>query len=186
MGKVVLFTFYCILICCTVNGQQSMNGVLSGSGAIYLGDQINTKNSNYYYGGSLTYFLDNHFSFGGELLYLKGESLSQKTSYFNSIHLLTGFNYVYGESESKLVCGIYSGLSYLKGVSYGLKSISYKNDIVPNVGLGIGYKLYFHPYFHFFTDVKYLYEQTLFNEVGRGEVLFSFGLGGQIQTKRKK
>jgi hypothetical protein len=184
MGKVSLLVLSLFFCCLKVYSQQSLRNVISGAGAIYVGDAVNTKNFNYYYGGNLTYYLDDHFSLIGEFLYLSGEKLEQKQTYIQSTHIITGLNYAQSMGDSKIVYGLYSGLSNLRATSFNLKSTSFKNQIVPNVGAGVGYKLFFHPNFHFFTDVKYLYTATLFNEVGRGEVLFSFGLGGQICLKK--
>jgi hypothetical protein len=164
-------------------------GLLKASATISPGKMIQNGSSTINLSGFLEYFIDNKFSLRGDVYQFIDDQNSTITSINPSFQnrLFFGAFYNYGKGNIRWYNGFQMGLTT---TNYLFNSITgdYKWSLAPSTSFKTGVSYYVWKYFHFFADVTYL-NSTLrgasFGSQRMDEIIFSGGLGFQIQTKKQ-
>jgi hypothetical protein len=163
-------------------------GLLKVSATISPGRMIQNDANTINLSGFLEYVLDKNYS-------LRGDVIQFLDANFGSNALIIP------EFENRLYVGVFrhfgkGNFRWYNGIQAGTTIVNYKNNlslesktnVSPSFGIKTGIAYYVWDYFHFFADFTYL-NATLrganFGSQRMDELLFSAGLGFQIQTKKQ-
>ena len=158
-------------------------GLLAASITYSPSTMLNHTESNFYVTGFAEYYVDNHFSFRSDTyLFLNSQNENPliqdgARSYFGMAYHLTKGNW-----EGSV--GFQPGLTIMN-----TKITTSQAKIEPSAALRIGTTYYVWKYFHFFANLTYT--KSKLHVYNRGnlktdELMFSAGLGFQIQTKKNR
>lgn len=154
-------------------------GMLKASATITPSIMTAREVTNIYTSCFLEYHLDKRLSFRGEtFIYVDAQS---KIPWFDQgVRTHIGVFYHLNKGNFDTHLGFEPGLAVLK-------TTSTKVAAVPSYAVHLGSSFYVWKYFHFFADVAYT-RSRMPNRVSNDnadEILFSAGLGYQIQTKHR-
>ena len=203
MVKLFIFLFMILIYCASFSQELAgfdpnkktesnfvSHGLLKASATISPGKMIQNGSSTINLSGFLEYFIDNQFSLRGDVYQFIDDQNSIKTSINPNFQnrLFFGAFYNYGKGNIRWYNGFQMGLTttnYLSNMITG----ELKWSLAPSSSFKTGIAYYVWKYFHFFADVTYL-NSTLrgasFGSQKMDEILFSGGLGFQIQTKKQR
>jgi len=185
---------------CTVIWSQKKNpisnelyfkpGLIKASATISPGRMIQNNANSIYINGFLEYVVDEKYSFRGEIFQFIDANYSDKSSfiepnYLNRIYF-GGFRH-FGKRNLKFISGAQMGV-LMTDYNY---SISQGNQfyVAPSFAFKVGVDYYVWHYFHFFGNLTYANSTirgTQFGSQRMDELIFSAGLGFQINTKKHK
>lgn len=168
-----------------VNAQETYikPGLLASSLTFSPSKMLNHSQSNFYMNGFAEYFVDSKFSFRSDsYLFLNSQSENPLLkdgirSYFGMAYHLTKGNWD-------------NSFGFQPGVTlFNTKETVSKAQIQPSAALRIGTSYYVWKYFHFFANLTYTKSKLMVFQRGNlptDELIFSAGLGFQIQTRKLK
>lgn len=170
-------------------------GLLKASGTIGASDVLSNIDKNYYLTGFTEYFTTNKVSVRGDVFFMIPISNAQIVVGDEPLMrggMRTFFGAFYHFTKGNLDCnfGFQPGLSVLdvRNVT-PLNESGYSRITSPGFNLQTGVTFYVWKYFHFYAQLNYV-KSNLFGADkfahNADELIFSGGLGFQIQTSRKK
>ncbi len=158
-------------------------GLLAASITYSPSRMLNHDQRNFYANGFAEYFLDQNFSLRGDTyIFLNSQNKDAilkdgLRSYFGAAYHLTKGNW-----DGNV--GLQTGISFMN-----TQITTTRAQIQPSAALRIGTTYYVWKYFHFFANMTYTKSKLLVHQRGSlktDELIFSAGLGFQIQTKKNK
>jgi hypothetical protein len=163
-------------------------GLLKASATISPGRMLQNDANTINLSGFLEYLIDKNYS-------LRGDVIQFIDANFGSNSLIIP------EFQNRLYVGLFrhfgkGNFRWYNGIQAGTTITNYKNNfsseyrthVAPSFGIKTGIAYYVWDYFHFFADFSYLnatLRGTNFGSQRMDEILFSAGLGFQIQTKKQ-
>jgi len=163
-------------------------GLLKASATISPGRMFQNDANTINLSGFLEYVLDKNYSLRGDVIQFIDANFGA-----NSM--------IIPEFQNRLFIGVFrhigkGNFKWYNGIQAGTTITNYKNNftldskthVAPSFGLKTGAVYYVWNYFHFFADLTYLNSTlrgTNFGSQRMDELLFSAGLGFQIQTKKQ-
>ena len=163
-------------------------GLLKASATISPGRMFQNDANTINLSGFLEYVLDKNYSLRGDVIQFIDANFGA-----NSM--------IRPEFQNRLFIGVFrhigkGNFKWYNGIQAGTTITNYKNNftleskthVAPSFGLKTGAAYYVWNYFHFFADLTYLNSTlrgTNFGSKRMDELLFSAGLGFQIQTKKQ-
>jgi hypothetical protein len=163
-------------------------GLLKGSATITPGRMLQNKANSIYLSGFLEYVINENYSFRGDVFQFMDavysfESLIEP-SFQNRLYF--GAFRHFGKSNLKFYIGLQMGTT-VTTYNHGWFSGN-RTQVDPSFSIKTGVNYYVWKYFHFFADINYVNSTlrgTSFGSQRMDEILFSAGLGFQIQTRKK-
>ena len=160
--------------------QYIQPGLLGASITYSPSTMLNHAQSNFYVTGFAEYMLDEHFSFRSDI-YLFLNSQNEKSLIRDGARSYFGIAYHLNKGNWDGSIGFQPGLTVMNQTLI-------ETRIEPSAALRIGTTYYIWKYFHFFANLTYTRSKLMTpmgGSVGADELIFSAGLGFQIQTKKK-
>lgn len=170
-------------------------GLLAASATFSPATMLNRSATNYYLSGFASYRLDNRVSLRSDNYFFVNSSNDDPfvqqafRSYFGGF-----FHFRKPSSFSNWdnYIGFQPGITYMKRNPYhgGINSLAIieeRGQISPSFAITLGTSFYVWKYFHFFANLTYANSKLGAVENGpykTDEIIFSAGLGFQIQTKK--
>jgi len=163
-------------------------GLVRASATISPGRMLANKSNSIYISGFLEYLMVNNFTFRGDVFqYVDGKYTHNsivEPKFMN--RLCFGSAKYFGSGNWQNYFAAQAGLTTVK---YPFSSIENRWGFLPTVSFKLGTSFYVWKYFHFFADVTYFGSRlrgTATGNVGFNDLVFSGGLGFQINTIRAK
>lgn len=155
-------------------------GLLAASITYSPSTMLNHPRNNFYVSGFAEYFLDSKFSFRSDTyIYLNG---SKDYAYItDGARAYFGIAYHMTRGNWDGYVGLQPGITIMNQKLY-------QNRPEPSAALRIGTTYYVWKYFHFFANLTYTRSKVNMHDLGTlntDELIFSAGLGFQIQTKKE-
>ena len=163
-------------------------GLLKASATISPGRMLQNDANTINLSGFLEYVVDKNYSLRGDVIQFIDANFGS-----NSI--------IIPEFQNRLYIGVFKHLGkgnfrWYNGIQAGTTITSYYNNfslfkrthVAPSFGLKTGIAYYVWDYFHFIADLSYRNSTLRGPNTGSqrmDEILFSAGLGFQIQTRKK-
>lgn len=157
-------------------------GLLAASITYAPSGMLNHNQSNFYANGFAEYFLDKRFSFRGDT-YIFLNSQNEDALINDGIRSYFGLSYHLNKGNWDGNVGFQSGITYMN-----TQVTTTRAQIQPSAALRIGTTYYVWKYFHFFANLTYTKSKLLIHQRGNlktDELIFSAGLGFQIQTRKR-
>ena len=142
---------------------------------------LNHNQSNFYANGFAEYFLDKKFSFRSDT-YLFLNSQNDEALIKDGLRSYFGIAYHLNKGNWDGSVGFQTGATLMN-----TEISTTRATIQPSAALRFGTSYYVWKYFHFFANLTYTKSKLLVFQRGSlktDELIFSAGLGFQIQTKR--
>ncbi|MES2799400.1 MAG: hypothetical protein V4638_05240 [Bacteroidota bacterium] len=173
----------------TVSAQEEVYirpGTLKASLTISPAKMLNRNANNIYLNGFIAYQLDKNVSLRGESFVFipNAAKVGSWDVYKQQIKINAGAFYHRGIKNWDNYLGFQPGIQLFQ------TSTDTKYHVAPNFALKIGTCYYVWKYFHFFADLTYM--KASINGIGgvsmqkADELIFSAGLGFQINTQKKE
>ena len=156
-------------------------GLLAASITYSPSKMLNHNQSNFYANGFAEYFLDKNFSFRGDT-YVFLNSQNDEALINDGLRSYFGIAYHLNKGNWDGSIGFQTGATLMN-----TKLSTTRAVIQPSAALRIGTSYYVWKYFHFFANLTYTKSKLLVYQRGplkTDELIFSAGLGFQIQTRR--
>ena len=189
----MISVFFVILITHGLMGQSvDKNGMLRATATFAVGKPFSLPTLHSYVKGELEYQLDDHFSIRGDVYYLVGNTGGIAHKFYKDYHTaFAGVSYHFSTPNNfDPYLGIQAGALYGKSAEniLFLPVHNQRTSIDPLVSLHAGFNFYASHYFHLFMQVRYLYGVRTIPSYSTdlSELRFSFGLGFNLNVKRKK
>ena len=163
-------------------------GLLKASATISPGRMLQNKANTINLSGFLEYVLDKNYSLRGDVI-----------QFMDAVY--TSESLIEPSFQNRLYFGAFRhfgkrNLKFYTGIQMGTTIITYNHSwfagnrthVEPSFSIKTGVNYYVSKYFHFFTDITYVNSTlrgTSFGSQRMDELLFSAGLGFQIQTRKK-
>lgn len=164
-------------------------GLLKATATISPGRMLHNKANSIYVSGFLEYVLDRKYSFRGDVFQFVDASYSDgsllEPNFMNRLYF--GAFRHFGKKNLKFYTGAQAGMTFMQ--YYHSFSQGRKFSVEPSFALKAGTTFYVWKYFHFFADLTYVNSTTrglVFGSQKMDELIFSAGLGFQIQTHKKQ
>jgi hypothetical protein len=164
-------------------------GLLKASATISPGRMLQNKANSIYISGFLEYVLDRKYSLRGDVFQFVDARYSDETllepNFMNRLYF--GAFRHFGKKNLKFYSGVQAGMTFMQ--YYHSFSQGRKFSVEPSFALKAGTTFYVWKYFHFFADLTYVNSTTrglIFGSQKMDELIFSAGLGFQIQTRKKQ
>lgn len=164
-------------------------GLVKSSATISPGRMIQNKANSIYISGFLEYVLDKKYSIRGDVFQFVDANYTDGTllepSFMNKIYF--GAFRHFGKRNLKFYSGAQAGMTFMQ--YYNSFNQGTKFSVEPSFALKTGITFYVWDYFHFFADISYVNSTTrglAFGSQQMDELIFSAGLGFQIQTRQKR
>lgn len=162
-------------------------GMLKSSATISPSTMLSMNRNNIYISGFLEYHLDKKLSIRGESFVFVDEN-KEVSPYFNTgLKTFFGVFYHLNKNNFDQHFGFEPGIA-ITGVDGDLDMNGKQQySVTPSFALHAGASYYVWKYFHFFADVSYVRSRlpSRISDTNADELIFSFGLGYQIQTKER-
>jgi hypothetical protein len=162
-------------------------GLLKASATISPGRMIQNEANSIYISGFLEYVLDRKYSLRGDVFQFVDARYSDETllepNFMNRLYF--GAFRHFGKKNLKLYTGAQAGATFMQ--YYHSFSLGRKFSVEPSFALKAGTTFYVWKYFHFFADLTYVNSTTrglMFGSQKMDELIFSAGLGFQINTRK--
>jgi hypothetical protein len=163
------------------------SGLLKASATISPGRMLQNEANSIYISGFLEYVLDSKYSLRGDVFQFVDANYSNESilepNFMNRLYF--GAFRHFGKKNLKLYTGAQAGATFMQ--YYHSFDQGYKISVAPSFSLKAGATFYVWKYFHFFADVTYVNSTTrglMFGSQRMDELIFSAGLGFQINTKK--
>lgn len=182
VGKLLFVCFVAIGSSCSAQDQYIQPGLLAASITYSPSTMLNHNQSNYYANGFAEYWLDDHYSFRGDT-YLFLNSPNENSLIKDGLRSYFGVAYHVYKGNWDGHIGFQPGISVLNTTE-----LDQSRYIQPSAAFRVGTTYYLWKYFHFFANLTYVRSKLLVNARGplqADELIFSAGLGFQIQTRKK-
>ncbi len=143
---------------------------------------LNHAESNFYATGFAEYLLDEHFSFRSDT-YLFLNSQNENSLIKDGARSYFGIAYHLNKGNWDGSIGFQPGVTIMN-----TKETTIQSRLQPSAALRIGTTYYVWKYFHFFANLTYTKSKlTVFQRgsLKTDELIFSAGLGFQIQTQKR-
>jgi hypothetical protein len=185
MEKISLVGFLMWFYWSTCFAQETMpnfdrNLLISADLAFTPSKIFNESITQYYIHGSLNVYLHPRVS-------IRGDSAFSFREYFDNDISLRYHSVFFGGCYHFMSNGVYDpyigfqpGISLFDRSNFDGQPIDSKMELIPNASFILGFLLFIHKYFNFYTNVRYVYGQPSLNPtIGSGlhEIRFAFGLG---------
>lgn len=163
--------------------QYIRQGTIKASATIAPSNMLNRDANNIYLNGFLAYQLDRNVSLRGETFYYINNAASTNPIYAGAIHTYFGAFYHKGKGNWDNYLGFQPGVSVMK-------TAFKKTSAIPTFAVKLGTAYYVWKYFHFFAELTYT-NSTIrgigpnYGSMKTDELIFSAGLGFQINTKKQ-
>lgn len=195
----VFITLLSIPVVCSAQMEDYIQpGLLKASATITPTDMLASTESNYYISGFAEYHLEKKLSFRGEAFFFV-DGNAEDPFIDNGLRTYFGAFYHLNKSNFDYSIGAGPGLSVMTVSNVQVSSTGDINPnprttfAIPTFVLQTGVSYYVWKYFHFFANVTYMRTPLTGVAVNSfshpmnnlDELMFSAGLGFQIQTKRK-
>jgi len=180
--------FLCILLIftCSVSFAQQEEyirpGLLAASITYSPSTMLNHNQNNFYANGFAEYFLDKKFSFRSDT-YIFLNSQSDDAILNDGLSSFFGLAYHVNKGNWDGHLGFQSGISYMN-----TQVTTMRAKAQPSAAISVGTSYYVWKYFHFFANLTYTKSKLLVYQRGpqkTDELIFSAGLGFQIQTRKR-
>lgn len=156
-------------------------GLLAASITYSPSVMLNHSESNFYVTGFAEYYLDDHLSFRSDT-YLFLNSQNEYPLLYRGVRTYFGMAYHLTKGNWEGSVGFQPGLTLMN------QSLV-KSILQPSAAIRLGTTYYLWKYFHFFANVTYTKSKLISSMRGpvkTDELIFSAGLGFQIQTKKSR
>lgn len=163
--------------------QYIRQGTIKASATIAPSNMLNRDANNIYLNGFLAYQLDRNVSLRGETFYYINNAASTNPIYAGAVHTYFGAFYHNGKGNWDNYLGFQPGVSVMK-------TAFKKTSAIPTFAVKLGTAYYVWKYFHFFAELTYT-NSTIrgigpnYGSMKTDELIFSAGLGFQINTKKQ-
>ena len=160
-------------------------GLLAASLTFSPSTMLNHSDKNFYASVFAEYMLDKQFSFRSDsYVFLNSESDAPLIQ--NGLRSYFGIAYHVNKGNWDASLGFQPGITVM---NFDANSSNLKTSVKPSAALRLGTTYYIWKYFHFFANLSYT--RSKMTVIDRGplqtdELIFSAGLGLQIQTKKRK
>ena len=154
-------------------------GLLAASLTYSPSTMLNRPVNNFYVSGFAEYFIDSKFSF-------RGDSYLFRTNSFTNIFMTDAFRSYFGVAYHINKGNWDTHVGIQPGITIMNRKV-FRSKIEPSAALRLGTTYYVWKYFHFFANLTYVRSRVRVPDTGifdADELLFSAGLGFQIQTKK--
>lgn len=161
-------------------------GLLRATATISPSVSLSNAFNSIYLNGELEYYFEPTVSLRGDFFYLAG-TLEEKQFLSHHHHLFVGPQWHYSKAIIDLFCGFGMGLNFTELNANYLIAYPNRFSISPNFTINSGVNFYIFKYAHFFFNVRYMhasYRGYYQSEKKMNELIFSGGLGFQIQTRK--
>lgn len=164
-------------------------GAIRSTGTLSPGVLLKSEDGvNLYLHGNFDFFLGEHFSLRGDGFYYL--STTGEFNTFKKHHqLYSGFSFHDKPKGFSRYAGLLMGVAITQINNRGIVYTPDATRVCPVISPHVGVNIYGEKYFHLFGEVRYI-AGTYFPEhsaaVSLGEVRFSFGLGWNINTMKKR
>lgn len=158
-------------------------GLLAASITYSPSTLLNHAESNFYATGFAEYFLDEKFSLRSDT-YLFLNSQNDDALIKDGVRSYFGIAYHVNKGNWDGHIGFQPGITYMNRTVSTMQS-----SVIPSSALRIGTTYYVWKYFHFFANLTYVKSKLPVYQRGTlktDELIFSAGLGFQIQTKKQR
>jgi len=163
-------------------------GLLKVSATISPGVMLQNKANSIYISGFLEYALDSKHSLRADVFqfvdatYADGSLL--EPNFMNRLYF--GAFRHFGKKNLKFYTGAQAGMTFMQ--YYHSFNQGKKFSVAPSFSLKAGTTFYVWKYFHFFAELTYINSTTrglVFGSQKMDELIFSAGLGFQINTRKQ-
>lgn len=181
VNQIVLLVFLSIGTMGFSQDQYIKPGLLAASTTYSPSWMLNRNEKNFYVTGFAEYFLDTKFSFRSDT-YLFLNSQNDVPTIKDGMRSYFGIAYHFNKGNWDGHLGFQPGVTYMNR-----KETTMVATVVPSAAFRIGTSYYVWKYFHFFANLTYTKSKLAVYNRGNlhtDELLFSAGLGFQIQTKK--
>lgn len=152
-------------------------GLIQATGTIYPVKSLNTSNAYYYLNGHAAIFIDDHFSFRGDLwakkIKLATDNVSETKVEFSTL-------YHYNANRFSTFGGIGTALGVFRSPTLSSK------QFIPSLSLIVGEQFHVNDYFYFFLDAHLFFRKDVNFIHWNNEITASGGLGFQFPYSKKK
>jgi hypothetical protein len=174
-GMLLLLVILPVSAQVTEDGERQ--GLLQGTASLYPARMLNHSMMNNYVGGHLNYYVDDHYSFRGDVFVYIDAQGDQK--YLNrQIQLQAGFMRHFPVKRWDPFVGLQAGLSALE-----LQS-SPDHFLQPVLGLTTGVSFMVSGYFYFYAECSYQHMNDPVVRSPLDQLFVTGGLGFQLSTRR--
>ena len=163
-------------------------GLVKATATISPGKMLQNKANSMYISGFLEYALSNKYSLRGDVFQFVDATYSDASQleplFMNRLYF--GAFRHFGKKNLKFYLGAQHGMTFMQ--YYHSFNQGNKFSIAPSFSLKAGTTFYVWKYFNFFADVTYVNSATrglMFGSQRMDELIFSAGLGFQINTIKK-
>ncbi len=175
-------------------------GILCGDISLAPGFLLQENISTVSVPAGIEFYVDPHVSFKADVYFHVSSGMTQ-----DSLKLIANHQLFVGASYHFTTKGYFDPyLSFQPGVSYAqvqneskiqvdaqtkYGTIDYSANIVPILGVALGFNYYFPRYFHIFVEARYVHGTLLYNAPGSfplDELKLQFGLGWNLNLIKQK
>lgn len=158
-------------------------GLLAASITYSPSALLNHNESNFYATGFAEYFLDKKFSLRSDTyLFLNSQNDNALIKDGGRSYLGIAYHLHKGNWDGSI--GFQPGVTLMN-----TSEMTMKSRVIPSAALRIGTTYYVWKYFHFFANLTYTKSKLAVYQRGTlktDELIFSAGLGFQLQTKKRR
>lgn len=168
-------------------------GLLSATATLGPSKMLARNSSNYYLSGFAEYFIEKNLSLRGDI-FLYASSDNDVPFISEAARSFFGLSYHLNKNNFDVHFGFQPGITYMKRNPYSdgnqtFAPVEEDGQLMPSFTLSCGATYYVWKYFNFFVNLNYVRSElhgTRSGSFNTDELIFSAGLGFQIQTRRAK
>ena len=182
------------------NGQQEKaqfvhKGLFRSVATLSFGSLLKEKTSMIYGQGNIEYYVAANVSLRGESFFSVGKN-NFVLDFNHSVFAGANFHFKTKNHFDPYI-GLLYGVSIAKAAGIQVECFTTpcpplyngSKEVGPLISVPIGFNFYFEKLFHLFAEVRYVYGNYISNYPGTislSEIRFSFGLGWNLNFKRKE
>lgn len=183
VSRVLLVMMISIGSCASAQEEYIKPGLLAASMTYSPSMMLNYDQSNFYVTGFAEFMLDKNLSLRSDTyLFLNSQSDISTAVIKDGVRSYFGLAYHVNKGNWDASVGFQPGVTIMN-----LSLVKTSPSLFPSAALRIGTTYYLWKYFHFFANLTYTRSKLLTPQRGptqTDELIFSAGLGFQIQTKK--
>ncbi|HTB30870.1 MAG TPA: hypothetical protein VK808_02530 [Bacteroidia bacterium] len=160
-------------------------GLLRAAGTFAFGTMPQNSISNAYLTGNIEYYAEKKISVRGDLYYFLNSTTKNSPLNKNDALYFGAYYHIPTHSHFDPVLGLQPGISYTQMNIDGANDIA---TICPLASAVVGFNFFGQKWFHVQVNVRYTIGEhlTAYDETNISELSFNFGLGFNLNTRKKK